>query len=116
MVTVYDIPVQLAPDDPVLPDLVVGDEVRIEGNTQTVDGQIVIVGITIIVINVDVNTGSSTGTVWQDDGTCANPPPDWAPANGWRQRCQSQNNTGNQNPPPSNPSNDDNDDNDDSDD
>lgn len=30
----------------------------------------------------------TTGEVWYDDGTCDNPPPDWTPANGWRQRCE----------------------------
>ncbi|NWF70225.1 MAG: hypothetical protein HXY40_14155, partial [Chloroflexi bacterium] len=38
----------------------------------------------------DQSGGGTTGEVWRDDGSCNNPPPDWAPAVGWRQRCQGQ--------------------------
>jgi hypothetical protein len=43
---------------------------------------------------VDV-TVSDSGEVWRDDGSCNNPPPPWAPANGWRRRCESGNGNGN---------------------
>lgn len=33
------------------------------------------------------NANSVTASAWYDDGTCNNPPPDWAPASGWRRRC-----------------------------
>lgn len=92
IITIYDIPVQLNPSDPLLPVIAIGDIVRIEGNN---NGQIVVVTGTVVTTNVDVNT--STGDVWRDDGNCANPPPDWAPANGWRRRCQGQDKPGNQN-------------------
>lgn len=104
VITIYNIPVHLAPDDPLLPVIVIGDIVHVEGNTQNVDGQIVVIAITVTITTVDedvnpvVNTNPSTGDVWRDDGTCANPPPDWAPANGWRRRCQGQTNNS-QNPP-----------------
>lgn len=50
--------------------------------------------------------------MWQDNGRCDNPPPPWAPARGWRARCEGQSppgqsgNNGQGNPPnnPGNPS------------
>lgn len=33
------------------------------------------------------NANSVTTSAWHDDGTCNNPPPNWAPASGWRRRC-----------------------------
>lgn len=35
------------------------------------------------------NANSVTASAWYDDGTCNNPPPEWAPASGWRRRCGS---------------------------
>jgi hypothetical protein len=31
---------------------------------------------------------SGNGQVWRDEGNCDNPPPSWAPAHGWRLRCE----------------------------
>lgn len=85
IITIYNINVQLQDDDPNLAVIRVGDIVRIEGDRDTRDGVIIIVAITVVIINVDVNI--DTGEVWRDEGNCANPPPPWAPANGWRRRC-----------------------------
>lgn len=92
IITIYNINIQLADNDPNLKIIQVGDVLRIEGTPQTnmTTGTIVIVAITVVVVNVEVDT--STGQVWRDDKSCANPPPSWAPANGWRRRCQPQNN------------------------
>lgn len=92
IITIYNINIQLTDNDPNLKIIQVGDVVRIEGTpqTNTGTGTIVIVAITVVVVNVEVDT--STGQVWRDDKSCANPPPPWAPANGWRRRCQAQNN------------------------
>jgi hypothetical protein len=49
-------------------------------------------------VEVDVNVNPQSGEVWRDKGNCQNPPPDWAPANGWRRRCGE--NTGNDNHEP----------------
>jgi hypothetical protein len=103
VITIYDVPVEVDPNDPVLGDIDEGDVVKVEGDTKP--GTVVVVATTVIVVNVTpVGTvdpsNPTTGEVWHDDGTCAHPPPDWAPANGWRQRCQgqeNQNNNSNQN-------------------
>jgi hypothetical protein len=47
---------------------------------------IVIVAINITVINVEVFINN--GQFYRDDSSCGNPPPPWAPANGWRRRCE----------------------------
>jgi hypothetical protein len=84
VVTIFGVEVQVAPDDPLLNTIQIGDVIRVEGNT---DG-VVVLATTIIHVNIDVTVNPSSGEVWRDDGSCTNPPPDWAPANGWRRRCQ----------------------------
>jgi uncharacterized membrane protein YgcG len=97
---IYGIRVEIDPNNPILKTITIGDVLRVEG-TQT-GTPVIIIAPTIIAVTVTPNTNvtaqpdantSSSGQVWQDDGTCNNPPPDWAPANGWRRRCQGQ--TGN---------------------
>lgn len=94
---IYGVRVEIDPNNPILKTIVVGDVLRVEG-TQT-GTPVIIVSPTIIAVNVPPTTNAATqsdtnpplsGQVWQDDGTCNNPPPDWAPANGWRRRCQGQ--------------------------
>lgn len=87
IITIYDIDIQLGDDNPVLGIIQIGDILRVEGDTQDLDGTIIIIAINIIIINVDINI--DTGEFWRDTGTCANPPPPWAPAHGWRRRCGS---------------------------
>jgi hypothetical protein len=86
IITIYGVPVQVDPNDPILSSISLGDVVRVEGSSQT--GTIVIVATTVIAANTDVNVNPTSGEVWRDDGTCSHPPPDWAPANGWRRRCE----------------------------
>lgn len=87
IITIYNINIQLADNDPNLKIIQVGDIVHIEGSPQgsVVTGNITIIAITVVVINVDVNV--TTGEIWRDDKTCAHPPPSWAPAHGWHKRC-----------------------------
>jgi hypothetical protein len=93
IITIYNINIQLDPNDPNLLIIKVGDIVHIEG-TPTGNGNIIIIAVTVIIINVDVNP--STGDVWRDDDHgCGNPPPSWAPAHGWHRKCDNQNNQGN---------------------
>lgn len=89
IITIYNINIQLAPDDPNLNIIQVGDIVRVEGDTSDMNGTIIIVAINITIINVDIDVG--TGDYWRDEGNCANPPPPWAPAHGWRRRCENSN-------------------------
>ena len=40
------------------------------------------------------SSATTMSIIWQDDGkNCGNPPPPWAPANGWRRRCENHNTT-----------------------
>lgn len=95
IITIYNINIELEEDDPNLTIIQVGDMVRIEGNTQSRDNTIIIIAVTVIVVNVDIDV--STGEIYRDDGSCNNPPPPWAPANGWRRRCGNPNNNNNGN-------------------
>jgi hypothetical protein len=88
VITIYGFEIVVDEDDPLLDAIVVGDVIRVEGDF---DG-VAIDASDVIVVGaegeeVEIYT-SDTGEVWRDDGTCSNPPPDWAPAIGWRRRCQ----------------------------
>ncbi len=85
VIVIYGFEIELSPGDPLLLVIKVGDVVRVEGNF---DGTIVI-AILVTILNVDVIV-NETGEVWRDAGDCSNPPPPWAPANGWRARCEGQ--------------------------
>ncbi|MBL8161859.1 MAG: hypothetical protein JNJ61_07715 [Anaerolineae bacterium] len=91
IIVIYGIEIELDVDDPLLLIIKIGDIVRIEGSVSDDDdddddSKIIIIAITVIIINVDINI--ETGEVWRDDGDCSNGPPPWAPANGWRRRCE----------------------------
>ena len=85
IITIYNINIELDSNDPNLQIIQIGDVVHIEGNTQELNGTIIIIAINIVIINIDVNPES--GEIWRDEGNCANPPPPWAPAHGWHRRC-----------------------------
>jgi hypothetical protein len=89
IITIYNFTIVVAPDDPILTTINIGDIIRVEGALDDDDGQIVIIAITIInitIINLPPDQGGSGE--WTDDGSCANAPPPWAPAHGWRRRCE----------------------------
>jgi hypothetical protein len=86
IITIFGVTVEIDPNDPLLGIIQIGDVIHIEGN----NGTTVITATTITYVNIEVNINSSTGEVWKDTGSCDHPPPDWAPANGWRRRCQGQ--------------------------
>jgi hypothetical protein len=90
IITIYDLPIVLPINDPVLSVIRVGDVVRVEG-TQEVE---FVQAVTLIFINVTVVIVD--GQVWRGD-SCASPPPAWAQAGAadWYSRCA---------PAPSNPS------------
>jgi hypothetical protein len=88
VITIYGTQIEIPPNDPILSSVSIGDVLHVEGNNQTGTTQIVIVATTVVIVNVDVNVNPSSGEVWRDDGNCSHPPPDWAPANGWRRRCE----------------------------
>jgi hypothetical protein len=83
-ITIYGIPITLDSDDNILTVIQVGDTIRIEGDY--VNNVLVVIQIVILTDRVTIEP--TTGATWVDSGTCANPPPPWAPANGWRRRCE----------------------------
>lgn len=90
VITIYNIELVLAEDDPILARIQVGDVLRVEGDFDSTLQ--VIVAVTVQSVSVDINVNTDTGEAWRDDGNCSNPPPPWAPANGWRRRCEGQQN------------------------
>lgn len=87
IIVVYNIEIEIDADDPILTVIQVGDIVHIEGGVVEEGDTIIIVAITIIIINVEIDINDD-GDVWRDSGNCKNPPPPWAPAHGWRRRCE----------------------------
>jgi uncharacterized membrane protein YgcG len=85
VITIYDMEIVLEPSDPILRVIQVGDTVRIDGEYQS-GARIILIAVTIVFVDVDVFVND--GEVWRDSGNCSNPPPAWAPANGWRRRCE----------------------------
>lgn len=99
IITIYDIDIVVADNDPLLTVINIGDHIRVEGviddDFDMVDMDddgdsnltIVVIAINITFIDIDIFIGDND-EVWRDNGNCANPPPPWAPANGWRRRCE----------------------------
>jgi hypothetical protein len=85
VITIYGIHIEISDDDPMLDVIEVGDVIHVEGDID--DVTIAASDITVVGAEDEIFTNDS-GEVWRDDGTCSNPPPDWAPANGWRRRCE----------------------------
>jgi len=109
IIVIYGISIELDPNDPLLTVIQIGDVVSIEGDLAEGSGTtIIVIAITIIIIDVDIYI--TDDGVWRDDGECANPPPAWAPAVGWRAKCEGGN------PPGRGGDRDDDDDDDDDDD
>jgi uncharacterized membrane protein YgcG len=112
LITIFDITVRLQPNDPVLATLRIGDTLRVEGQYVPALQTVIAVEVTRVIAttsesatpgtpgnaesnpnpnssNPETNVNPSSGEVWVDTGDCSNPPPPWAPANGWRRRCES---------------------------
>ncbi len=88
-IVIFGMTILLDPSNPLLASLRVGDEVRIEAVVVRSGGLIVMSAVTVQVTSVAVFVDEATGAVFRDDSDCSNPPPAWAPANGWRARCES---------------------------
>ncbi len=89
IITIYDIDIEINVDDPILTVIQLGDEIRVEGDMVDNGTTIIIVAINIVIIDVDIVISDDGGVVWRDSGDdCGNPPPPWAPAHGWRRRCE----------------------------
>lgn len=108
IITIYSINIVVSEDDPILTTIQIGDFIRVEGELVNVDDDnqdddafdvllidsdvsITVVIIAINITYVDVDIFVNEGEIWRDDDdddSCANPPPPWAPAHGWRRRCE----------------------------
>ncbi|MBN2472274.1 MAG: hypothetical protein JXN59_16235, partial [Anaerolineae bacterium] len=92
VIVIYGFEVALNPDDPVLVALRIGDYVRVGGGLGDGDADVIVIAAsTVVIVNVDIYVNApSQGTVqvWRDDGECSNLPPPWAPAHGWRAKCE----------------------------
>jgi hypothetical protein len=87
IITIYDIDIEVDINDPILTVIQIGDIVRVEGDT-IIDGDtIIVIAIVVVIVDVDVVVNVD-GEVWRDTGDCSHGPPDWAPAHGWRRRCE----------------------------
>jgi uncharacterized repeat protein (TIGR01451 family) len=88
IIVIYGMEIELDPDDPILLVLKIGDWVRLEGGTSD-DGDVtIIVAVTVVIINVNVYINTDDDSGWREDSDCQNPPPPWAPAWGWRRKCE----------------------------
>lgn len=87
IIIIFDMEIQIKPDDPILKVIRIGDTIRIEGEVDDSDVTHVII-IAIIVIIIDIDIYIEDNLIYRDDGDCGNPPPPWAPAHGWRRKCQ----------------------------
>jgi hypothetical protein len=85
-IIIYGREIILDPNDPLLLVIRVGDKVRIEGELVESGTTVIVVAIIIIIIDVDIYINDGGGAVWRNE--CANPPPPWAPAHGWRRKCE----------------------------
>ncbi len=93
---IYGIEVVVSINDPLLSILRIGDVIRVDGSVQGDVNQTVIAAVEIDTVDVDTTVNpDGSNEVWRDSGDCSNPPPAWAPANGWRARCQGQSSPGN---------------------
>jgi hypothetical protein len=86
VIIIFGIEIELDADDPLLAVILIGDIVRIEGDYAEDGGLVIVIAVNVTIINVDVYVNDS-GEAWRD-GNCNNPPPPWAPAHGWRRKCE----------------------------
>jgi hypothetical protein len=91
VIVIYGIAIEVDADDPILTVIDIGDIVHVEGSVMDEGDVTVFVAVTVVMVNVEVYIGGDSGTdIWIDDDSndCGNPPPDWAPAWGWRRKCE----------------------------
>ncbi len=87
VIIIYGFRVTLAPDDPLLPVIRIGDVLRVEGR---IGGNATIRATEVDPVGDDIAVSPDGQSTWRDSGDCGNPPPPWAPAHGWRARCGGQ--------------------------
>lgn len=91
-IIVHDVRIELSPEQ--LSGLRVGDTIRVEGETDLKAQIIVIHAISVVRVELPTpasqgsSSGSTPGGSGDEQFDCNNPPPPWAPAQGWRARCE----------------------------
>ena len=90
LVRVQGVIVEFDPDDPLLTVMRAGDLLRAEGQVVEVDGSARIRATAATIANVTIDISEDGQQAYRDDEVidCSNPPPAWAPASGWRARCE----------------------------
>lgn len=93
IIVIFGMEIELDPDDPILVALREGDVVRIDGGIAEDGNTVVIVAAVVVIVDIDIYINDTIDIggppqVWRDDGECSNPPPPWAPAHGWRAKCE----------------------------
>lgn len=84
VIIIYGFRITLAPDDPLLPVIRIGDELRVEGR---IGGNATVRATDVDPMGDNIAVSPDGESTWRDSGDCSNPPPPWAPAHGWRARC-----------------------------
>lgn len=57
IITIFSLEIEVDEDDPILLELVIGDNIHIEGNISVEDGAIVIIVVNITIIQIDIIIG-----------------------------------------------------------
>ena len=69
IITIFNINIEVDPNDPILTQIRIGDVIRVEGTSTNVNGTIIIVAVNIVIINIDYGGDTDTG------GPVVQPPP-----------------------------------------
>lgn len=88
IIIIFGLNIELDPNDPILTVIRIGDIVRVEGSTVGTGNTVIIVAIVVVIVVTQQPVTVTDPGNWSDNGSCANPPPPWAPAHGWRARCE----------------------------
>lgn len=88
IIVIFGLNIELDPNDPILSVIRIGDIVRVEGSALGEGTTIIIVAIVVVIVVTEQPVTITDPGNWTDNGSCSNPPPPWAPAHGWRARCE----------------------------
>lgn len=87
VIVINNITIQLDPNNPLSAAVQIGDMLHIEGDL-TVSSNNTIIIVAVVIVFVDVDVFVLDDEFFRDDSDCSHGPPPWAPAHGWRARCE----------------------------